>query len=160
MTMQLLLGELRNLIWEAIGARSHPDDKTHMICWVLAQAGRPMSRPEVMQQVESLEGKEPEAFRATTNQDYWAPSPVLRGDWEQNPENPDGPYMRVNPRMVPNTGVHARYSVLRRGLVKVAKKNRNQLLYELTPEGQKVAEEADAWIKSRPDLFGDRSPGT
>jgi hypothetical protein len=155
MTMQLTLRELRSIVREAVGTRSHPDDKTHMICWVLARAGRPMTRPEVMQKVEALEGKDPAAFKPTTNVDYWAPSPVLRGDWAINPDNPEGPYRQINKRPVPNTGIHARYSVLRRGFVKVAGKKGNQLLYELTLSGQRVAAEADEWIKSRSDLFGD-----
>jgi len=160
MIMRLTLRKLRNIIGEAIGDRGHPDDKAHLICWVLAQAGRPMSRPEVMQKVHALEAKDPTAFKPNSNIDYWAPSPVMRSDWERNPEghmiqDPNGEFRRTPERMMPNTGTHAKYSVMRRGFVKVAGKKGNQLLYGLTPEGEKAAAEADEWIKSRPDLFAD-----
>src|SRR5579863_6457086 len=157
--MELTLRELKDLLREAIGDRSHPDDKTHMICWVLAQAGQPMSRPEVMQKVHALEDKDPTAFKPGSNKDYWAPSPVMRSDWVIGPngemvQDAEGHFQRTPEAMVPNTGINARYSVMRRGYVKVAGKKGNQLLYALTPEGEKLAEEADEWIKSRPDLFG------
>ena len=158
MTMKLTLGRLRSVIREAIGDRSHPDDKPHMICWVLSQAGRPMSRPEVMRQVEKLEGKDPEAFRPTTNQDYWRPATVNRPErWDPDPDpaNP-GHYIPFNPRDVPNDTAGAKSSVLVRGFVKVAGKKGNQLLFTLTPAGEQLAAEADAWIKARPDLFGDQ----
>jgi hypothetical protein len=158
--MRLTLRELRDLLAEAVGTRSHPDDKTHMICWVIAHAGRPLPREEIMRKVSALEGHAPEEFKPTSNHDYFAPSPVMRSDWERNEQghmiqDPDGTFRRTPERMVPNPAVHARYSVLRRGFVKVAGKKGNLVLYDLTPEGEKLAAAADEWIKSRPDLFGD-----
>jgi len=155
MTMKLTVGELRSVIREAY--KNHPDDKPHLICWVLSQGGRPMSRPEVMQKVEALEGKDPATFKPTTNQDYWRPATMETGDWEPDPDpTRQGHYVRTNVRTVPNTTAGARPSVLARGLVQLAGKKGNQLLYSLTPAGEQFAAEADAWIKSRPDLFGDQ----
>jgi len=156
MIMRLTLHELRELLGEAIGDRSHPDDKPHMICWVLAQAGVPMSRPDVMRKVDKLEGKDPTTFTPSSNQDYWRPPTMETGDWEPDPDpTRPGHYIRTNIRTVPNSRSGARSSVLVRGLVKVAGKKGNQLLYTVTDAGQKYAAEADEWIKSRPDLFGD-----
>jgi hypothetical protein len=120
-----------------------------------------MSRPDVMRQVEKLEGKDPAAFKPTSNNSYWAPAEVMRSEWERNEagemiQDPDGRFRQTPARMMPNPASGAyRYGVLVRGLVKVAGKKGNQLLYTLTDAGQKFAEEADAWIQSRPDLFGD-----
>ena len=156
MSMYLTLGELRTLIWEAVGDRTEPNDKTHLIYWVLSRAGGPLSRPAVMQRVGAVEGKDPTGFKPRSNVDYWRPSPVMKSDWERDAEgqpvfDPDGSYRRTPERMVPNTSFGAQYSVLVRGFVKVAGKKGNQLLYELTPEGQRLADEADVFLKQEID---------
>jgi len=154
MSMELTLAELKSVIREAIGDRSWPGDKAHLICWALSRGGQPMSRREVMKVVWELEGLSPEEFKPDTNHDYWSPPESWGHDgWEPDPEAGEGRYRQINRRRVPHTGVHAKYSVLRRGFVKVAGKRGNTLLFELTPDGQQLARECDEWMKSRPDLF-------
>jgi len=154
--MRLTLRALRSLINEAIGDRSHPDDKAHLICWTLVHGGRPMSRPEVMQKVEELEGKEASKFNPKSGNDYWAPKWVDRADYGRD-EN--GARTVSNQRMEPSDRRGAsQWSVLRRDLVKLVSKRRNEFLYAVTPAGAKFAEETDAWIRSRPDLFAEIVP--
>lgn len=160
--MNLTLRELRFVIREAIGDRGFPGDKAHLICYVLSQGGGPMTRPDVMRRVEEIEGKDPSRFNPKTNNSYWAPAEVKRAErYEQDPNNPNGPYLAVNPRMVPNDAPGAyRSGVLIRGLVKAAGKRGHALVYELTPKGQEFAEETAAWLEENPDFIGHRSrPG-
>lgn len=156
MKMRLTLRTLRSLINEAVGDRGHPDDKAHLICWVLANGGRPMSRPEVMRKVEELEGKDAEKFNPAHNNDYWAPKWVSKADYGRDE---DGARTVSNQRMEPSDRRGAsQWSVLRRGLAKLVGKQRNQLLYTVTPAGAKFAEETDTWIRTRPDLFAEIVP--
>lgn len=164
--MKLLVGELRYIIGraldEAVGDRGYPGDKAHLICYVLSQAGGPMERPAVMQKVEAIEGKDPERFSSKTNNCYWSPATMKTGDWVQDPARPDDQWARVrtNTREVPNTcaGEAAKQSVLRRGLVQLAGKRGNALLYTLTPEGQKFADETVSWLQENPDAMGNIAP--
>jgi len=160
MSMQLTLAELKSVIREAVGDRGYPGDKVHMICYVLWHAGRPLTRPEVMQQVHSLEGKDPVSFKPTSNVSYWAPATRMKMQWQRNehgqlvqdPETP-GRFLG-NYEEVPNdvTGPLAQ-GVLVRGLVKDVGKRGNSLLYTVTEKVEQFAKEADEWMKSRPDLF-------
>jgi hypothetical protein len=106
-----------------------------------------------MQKVEALEGKDPSAFKSTTNNEYWTPQWVPRSDVD-----PTGNQVRINQRMEPNDRPGGRYSVIRRGLVKPIQKRGNTILYAVTPAGAKFAEEAEVWIRSRPDLFAEIVP--
>ena len=160
--MELTLRQLRRLIREAIGDRGWPGDKAHLICYVLAQNGAPMARPDVMRKVEEIEGKNPANFQSNTNNSYWSPAEMTVGDWVPDPARPGDQWARimVNKRKVPNTsaGHAARFSVMRRGLVQVAGKKGNKLLYSLTPEGQRFADETAAWLKENPDAVGNIAP--
>lgn len=154
----MTLGELRSCISEAIGDRSRPSDNAHIICWALSQGGgKPMTRYEIMKIVHDvdieLETVGPDTpFSPQKNNSYWSPKMADKWDWERDPNGPHQWTQRKVPgshRQVPNTyGGHAtKFSVLRRGLVELAGKRGNSLLYVLTPEGEKFAAETAKWLQ-------------
>ena len=164
--MRLTVKQLRNLIREAVGDRGYPGDKAHLICYVIAQGGGKMARPDIMKKVEEIEGKDPANFKPTTNISYWSPATMVKNTWQRDEQgqivfDPETHRPVVTGQeTVPNTsaGHAARFGVLRRGLVKVAGKKVNKLLYELTPEGQKFADETAAWLEANPDAYGNIAP--
>jgi len=165
--MELTVRELRQLIHEAIGDRGWPGDKAHLICYVLAQAGKPTSRYEIMRQVHAIEGKAPEKFQTRTNNSYWAPATVKRNEWQRDENGqivfePDtGRAVSLGVRDVPNDAGGARRSgVLIRGLVKTVGKKGNTLLYALTEKGEQFAKETAAWLEENPDAVGNIAPET
>ena len=163
--MQLTLRELRSILREAVGDRGWEGDKAHLICYVLSRGGRPMSRPEVMRQVERIEGKDPASFHPAHNNCYWSPATMiqkhLRRDAEGRPlRNADNTGWDVeSEEEVPNTmaGHAARFSVLRRGLVQRAGKRGKEFLYALTSKGEQFAAETAAMMRDQPELFANPS---
>ena len=163
--MELTVRELRQLIHEAIGDRGWPGDKAHLICYVLAQAGTPMTRPDVMRKVAEIEGKPAERFKPQTNNSYWAPATVKRSKWQRDEQgeivrDPQTHYpVSLGMEEVPNEPHGAyRSGVLVRGLVKAAGKKGHALLYTVTEKGQQFAEETAAWLQQNPDAMGNIAP--
>lgn len=90
--------------------------KTHVICYVLKQAARPMTRLELMRVVHLLQGRGT-PFRPGSNTDYFKP----------------------NRRYDEWMGPHAR------GLIRIAGQQRRFLTYELTETGAQHAREYEEW---------------
>jgi hypothetical protein len=88
--------------------------KAHRICYVLSRAKEPLTRNEVMQRVDDMEGKDELEFNSLSSALYWSPTHSMAS---------------------PATA----YSVIVRGLVeRVGRKGRG-FAYVLTDEGRRLA---------------------
>jgi hypothetical protein len=96
--------------------------KKHYACYAIMNAGRPLTRVETMTLTHAfqvMDGCEVAPFSPTSNVSYWLPRAYHQDS-------------------------ASRSSFRVQGLMKVVGKRRNAYLYDLTPEGRRLAEMAKA----------------